>query len=59
MTPSYKRKKLGDILVDENVITPEQLAYVIDKLKSTNDRFGTICLSEGLITEDALYMALA
>lgn len=59
MNQSFKRKKLGDILVGKNAITPEQLAFVIDKLKTTNERFGVICINDGLITEEALSMALA
>ncbi|WP_041245880.1 GspE/PulE family protein [Geotalea uraniireducens] len=59
MNQSFKRKKLGDILLGKNVITPEQLAFVIDKLKTTDERFGVICVNDGLITEEALSMALA
>lgn len=59
MNQSFKRKKLGDILVGKNAITPEQLAFVIDKLKTTNERFGVICVNDGLITEEALSKALA
>jgi type IV pilus assembly protein PilB len=59
MSQPFKRKKLGDILLGKDVITPEQLAYVVDKLKTTNERFGEICVKEGLITEAALAMALA
>lgn len=59
MNQSFKRKKLGDILVGKNAITPEQLAFVIDKLKTTNERFGVICINDGLITEEALSKALA
>ena len=56
---SFKRKKLGDILVGNNAITPEQLAFVIDKLKTTDERFGVICLNDGLITAETLSKALA
>lgn len=59
MTFTFKRRKLGDILVEKGDITPTQMAYVIDKLKVSNDRFGEICLNDGLITESALSQALA
>ncbi|ACM20993.1 type II secretion system ATPase PulE [Geotalea daltonii FRC-32] len=59
MNKTFKRKKLGDILVDNQTITPEQLTFVIDKLKSTSERFGAICLNEGLITDADLARALA
>lgn len=59
MTFTFKRKKLGDILVEKGDITPTQMSYVIDKLKVTNERFGEICLNDGLITEPALSRSLA
>jgi type IV pilus assembly protein PilB len=59
MSQPFKRKKIGDILLGKDVITLEQHAYVVDKLKTTNERFGEICVKEGLITEAALAMALA
>ena len=59
MTFTFKRKKLGDLLVEKGDITPTQMAYVIDKLKVTNERFGEICLNDGLITEPALSRSLA
>ncbi|WP_243371228.1 GspE/PulE family protein [Geotalea sp. SG265] len=59
MATTFKRKRLGDILVDKQIITQEQLAFIIDKLKTTSDRFGVICLNEGLITDADLALALA
>ncbi|TWJ19148.1 GspE/PulE family protein [Geobacter argillaceus] len=55
----YTRKRLGDIMVDRGDLNPEQLDYIKEKLKTTNQRFGEICLSEGLISEDILYRSLA
>jgi type IV pilus assembly protein PilB len=59
MSKLAKRKKLGDLLVERNHLTTDQMIYVIDKLKVTNERFGAICISDGLITENALAQALA
>jgi len=59
MTQSYKRKIIGDILVDRGDLDPAKLPFVIDRLKTSRERFGRICVSEGLITEEALAKALA
>ncbi len=59
MNKPYKRKKLGEILVDNDVITPEQLVFAIGELENTNERFGSICLREGLISEIDLAKSLA
>ena len=59
MNKPYKRKKLGEILVDNDVITPEQLVFAIGELENTNERFGSICLREGLISETDLAKSLA
>jgi type IV pilus assembly protein PilB len=56
---SFKRRKLGDILVERGDLTSSQLIYAIDKLKTISERFGEICVGDGLITEDALSRALA
>ena len=59
MNQSFKRKKIGEILLDMGALTPEQLMYVVDKLTTCDQRFGEICLNEGLVTEEALERALA
>lgn len=40
-------------------LTLDQLNYVKDKLKSTSQRFGEICLADGLISADVLAKNLA
>lgn len=46
-------------MVERGDLTPSQLIYAIDKLKTTSERFGEICMVDGLITEEALSRALA
>jgi type IV pilus assembly protein PilB len=53
------RKKLGDLMLENGDLTSDQLHYAIDKLKSTGQRFGEICLDDGLISEDVLAKSLA
>ncbi|HJV64962.1 MAG TPA: GspE/PulE family protein [Geomonas sp.] len=59
MLKEFRRKKLGDILLDMEELTPDQLAYALDRQQATGERLGAICLSDGLISETALAKALA
>ncbi len=59
MNKHSKRKKIGELLLENNHLTPEQLLYVMDKQNTTHERFGAICVADGLITEVALAQALA
>ena len=59
MSISFVRKKIGEILLDRGDITVGQLAYIIEKLKSSHLRFGDLCLQEGVVSEETLYRALA
>ncbi len=59
MNYSFKRKKIGDILLEHGNITIDQHMYVLDLLKTTNRRFGEICRIDSLISEEALAQALA
>jgi type IV pilus assembly protein PilB len=59
MSITFARKKIGEILLDRGDITVGQLAYIIEKLKSSSLRFGDLCLQEGMVSEETLYRALA
>lgn len=59
MKDQFKRKKLGEILIARGALKPDELPFLLDRAKSGGVRLGKICLSENLITEEALYMALA
>lgn len=55
----FKRKNIGEILVERGILKPDDLPFVIEKLKMTSKRFGEICVEEGFITEEALAEALS
>lgn len=59
MNISFARKKIGEILLESGDLTLGQHAYIIEKLRSTDLRFGELCLQEGLLSEVVLYNALA
>jgi len=56
---SYRRRKIGTILVERGSLAADQLPIVLDKLEISKLRFGEICVQEGLISEDDLARALA
>lgn len=59
MSISFVRKKIGEILLERGDLTVGQLAYIVEKLKSSSARLGELCVQESLVSEVALYQALA
>lgn len=47
------RKRLGDLLIEEGIITPEQLQSALDE-KGTNQKIGDVLLQRGYITDQQL-----
>ena len=47
------RKRLGDLLIEEGLITPEQLQSTLDE-KAPNQKIGDALLQRGLITDQQL-----
>lgn len=54
-----EKKRLGDILVQAGMITPDQLAGAIEAQKKTKDRLGKTLIQMGFITEENLIKTLA
>lgn len=52
-----KRKRLGDLLVEANAITQEQLDYAL-KSRNINERLGDFLIRENLLTEQLLIEVL-
>ncbi len=52
-------KRLGDLLIEENLVTEEQLKTAITEQQKTGEPLGRIMTRMGIITEDALYYFLA
>lgn len=57
----YGRKKLrlGDILVNHNVITQEQLKQGLEMQKSKGGKLGEVLVDGGLATEESIALALS
>ena len=48
---NFKRKKIGEILLDKNVITREQLIEALETQKRTGQKLGEILIDKGFISE--------
>ncbi|HET7318566.1 MAG TPA: pilus assembly protein PilB, partial [Nitrospirota bacterium] len=56
---SFRRKRLGDILVVKGAVTQQQITAVLAKPEARHMRTGELLLAEGLITEEILAQTLA
>jgi len=56
---SFRRKRLGDILVGRGIVTQEQINDVLARTDGRQKRIGELLMSEGMITEDILAKTLA
>ncbi len=53
------RKRIGDILVETGVVTPQQLAEALAQQRRTRERLGRILVDQGAATEKQIAQALA
>lgn len=53
-----KRKRLGDMLIDAQKISSEQLCCALDIQKSTGKRLGEVLVSEGFIAQEDIIRLL-
>lgn len=56
---NYQKKDIGTILIEQGALAAEYLPIILEKLTLGDQRFGKICLLEGLISEEDLALALA
>jgi type IV pilus assembly protein PilB len=53
------KKRIGELLTEEGIISPEQLQQALDRQKDTSKSLGATLVELNFITEDALYNFLA
>lgn len=53
-----KNKRLGDILIDANVITKEQLQYALNVQKTTGKKLGEVLTEEDIVKEEEIIQVL-
>jgi type IV pilus assembly protein PilB len=52
-------RRLADLLVEENLITLEQLQQALDSQKSGGEKLGTLLIDQGILPEEKLLQFLA
>ncbi len=57
--PRRDKLRLGDVLVQQALISPEQLQQALQDQRSSGKKLGRLFIDSGLITEEALAHALA
>ncbi len=56
---SFRRKRLGDILIAKGILTQEQINELLARTNGREKRIGEILSIEGLVSEETLARALA
>ena len=56
---SYRRKRIGDILIAKGLVTQAQIDAILSKTDGTSIRLGERLVEDGLVSDDALAQSLA
>ena len=56
---SRQKKRLGDMLIEEQIITDEQLSDALEKKKGTTKRLGEVLVELGYTSETDIAKALS
>jgi type IV pilus assembly protein PilB len=56
--PQQKRKKIGEMLIAEGLLTPEQLETALEEQRRHGGRIGAILKSLGFVTEEGMIKTL-
>ena len=57
--PRREKLRLGDVLVQQNLVTAEQLAHALAQQRGTGKRLGRLLIEAGIVTEEAVAHGLA
>lgn len=56
---SYRRKRIGDILIAKKLVTQEQINEILPRTDGNRTRLGEVLISKGLVSEEDLARSLA
>lgn len=57
--PRPEKVRLGDLLIQQQLLTPEQLKLALDEQKITGRKLGKVFVDSGYVTEEQISKALA
>lgn len=55
----HEHRKIGQLLVEQGALSPEQITLVLEHQRETGERFGDACIAMGLLDDKAVIRALA
>ena len=58
-TPRQEKLRLGDVLLEQRLISQEQLSHALGQQRQTGKKLGRLLIEAGVITEEALAQGLA
>ncbi|MBQ9632541.1 MAG: type II secretion system protein GspE, partial [Lachnospiraceae bacterium] len=53
------KKRIGDLLIEQQLITENELQYALDRQKETHKKLGEVLVENGIVTEEDLARTLA
>lgn len=59
MGPKNRKKRIGDMLIDEHMITEEQLAQALPIAQESQKKIGEVLVELGFVTEEGIANALS
>ncbi len=59
MAPRNRKKRIGDMLIDEHMITEEQLAQALPIAQESQKKIGEVLVELGFVTEEGIANALS
>ncbi|MCI0528174.1 MAG: Flp pilus assembly complex ATPase component TadA, partial [Nitrospira sp.] len=59
MKAFLRRKRLGDLLLEKEVVSQEEMDKVLERVRLEKKRLGTVLLEMGLVTEETIAQFLA
>ena len=57
--PITQRRRIGEMLIDAGILTPEQVDFAVQRQKQTGRPFGEVLMDAGLVDESALAAVLS
>jgi MSHA biogenesis protein MshE len=57
--PPPQKVRLGDLLIQQGLLTEEQLKTALDEQKRTGRKLGRVFVESGYVTEEGISQALA
>jgi len=58
-SPAHRRRQLGELLLDEHLVTPDQLNRALEIHRATGERLGRVLLDMGVVDQEHIARVLS